>query len=206
MTLLVIFAVAFTAAMLSSMSGCGTGIITLPSWLYLGFPLPVAIACDRVNSCFWTVLAARNYLKDQRIQWRFLLPMTATGLLGAYAATLFVIGIDEQVLKPVIGGIILALVVLLACRKDFGTTEAASCTSSRAISLIGLPLGYYEAFFGAGNGIFATLALTRLKGFSIITSLGYYYAMAFVWCFLTSAMLLGKGFYDIPLIVSCLWE
>ena len=202
MIMFIVFTIGFTAAFFSSMSGCGSGIITLPSWLYLGFPLPVAIACDKVNACFWTVLAARNYLREHRIQWNLLIPTTLIGLLGAYTATLTVISIDEDVLKPIIGGIILFLVGIMALGKEAGLKQRKPRYPAAAITLVGLPLGYYEAFFGAGNGIFACLALTKLKGFTIITSLGYYYAMAFIWCFFAASLLLGKGFYDIPMIIS----
>jgi len=44
-----------------------------------------------------------------------------------------------------------------------------------------LPLGVYEAFFGSGNGLFTSLVLTKSRGLSLVSALGYYYLLAFCW-------------------------
>ena len=199
-----IIVTSFAAVFLSSMSGCGSGLITLPTWIILGYPLPTAIACDKISSCFWTPIAAKNYLARTTIHWRLIIPMTALGILGSLASAFLVLQVKEVIMKPVIGGIILIVLLLVGIQKDFGIEEIQKPSDDMLMHLLGFPLGYYEGFFGAGNGIFASYAFTRIKGFSLVTSLGNYYVMAFVWCLCSLSVLTSKGFYNIPLFVSAL--
>lgn len=197
-----IFLTAFAAVFLSSMSGCGSGLITLPTWILLGYPLPIAIACDKICSCFWTPIAAKNYLTRTIIHWRLIIPMTALGILGSLAAAFMVIQVKEVIMKPIIGGIILIVLLLMALQKDFGLEETQKLSGNTLMQLLGLPFGYYEGFFGAGNGIFTAYAFSRIKGFSLVTSLGNYYVMAFVWCLCSLLVLVSGGYYNLPLFIS----
>jgi len=197
-----IFFTAFGAVFMSSMSGCGSGTITLPVWILLGYPLPVAIACDKIDSCVWTPIAARNYLTKAVVHWELIIPMTALGIIGSLAAAYMVIQVDESVMRRVIGATILLVLLLAAIQKDFGLTENQKSTDDRLMQLLGLPFGFYEGFFGAGNGIFTAYAFSRIKGFSLITSLGNYYLMAFIWCLFSLAVLLAGGYYDPPLFIA----
>jgi len=200
--LVLIFLIGFTAAFVSSMSGCGSGLITLPSWLFLGFSLPAALVCDKINACVWTVFAARNYLRRQHIQWPFMLLMSALGILGAISAAYVVISVDEFILRRIIGAIILVVVVFLCFDKEFGLQQTKTRETNMAASLLGLPLGFYEAFFGAGNGIFASIALTKLNKFSLVIALGYYYAMAFIWSLFAAGVLVRSGHFELKLVVT----
>ncbi|MGC9323874.1 MAG: sulfite exporter TauE/SafE family protein [Desulfomonilia bacterium] len=199
MTWVMIFAIGFVAAFVSAMSGCGSGMITLPSWLLLGYPLPTALACDKVNACVWTLLASKNYLGTASVRWKLLLVMTALGILGSVTAAYLVITIDESVLKPVIGVIILITLVMISISKETAPEKEQASSGDALMGLLGFPLGYYEGFFGAGNGIFTAFTFSKLKGFSLVKSLGYYYAMAFVWSLVAAVVLIKSGFADIPL-------
>ncbi|MBK9620970.1 MAG: sulfite exporter TauE/SafE family protein [Candidatus Obscuribacter sp.] len=65
--ILLITFVAFIATMMSSICGAGSSLITTPVWLMLGYPLPVAIASNTVSGSFWTLVAARNFLRGHEI-------------------------------------------------------------------------------------------------------------------------------------------
>jgi uncharacterized protein len=197
-----IFITAFAAVFLSSMSGCGSGLITIPTWIILGYPLPIAIACDKICSCFWTPIAAKNYLSRTTMHWRLIIPMAALGVLGSLAAAVVVIHVDEVIMRPIIGGIILIVLALVALQKDFGLQESKKTSGDKLMQILGLPFGFYEGFFGAGNGIFTAYAFSRIKGFSLVTSLGNYYVMAFVWCLCSLSVITSRGYYNIPLFVS----
>jgi len=202
MRYVVVFFTAFCAVFLSSMSGCGSGIVTLPVWIFLGYPLPVAIACDKIGSCVWTPIAARNYLSRSVVHGKLIFPMTILGIIGSLAAAVMVVQVNEALMRRVIGATILLVLLLTAVQKDFGLTENLKPAGDRLIQLLGLPLGWYEGFFGAGNGIFTAYAFSRIKGFSLITSLGNYYLMAFIWCLGSLTVLMAAGYYDLPLFMA----
>lgn len=194
--------ISFAAVFFSALSGCGSGFITLPAWLMLGYPLPVALAGDKVSSCLWTPVAAKNYLAASSVRWKTLLPMTVIGILGSMAAAFFVVRVDEAVMRPVIGAVILLALLASGLNRGLGIEESPRSSGDGIMRLLAFPFGYYEGFFGAGNGIFTSYAFARIKGFSLTTSLGNYYLMAFVWSLCALAVLVTGGFYDIPLFLS----
>lgn len=77
----------------------------------------------------------------------------------------------------------------------------APAASRVLASLLAIPLGFYEAFFGSGNGIFTSSLLAKTRGFDLALALGYYYCISFVWCLFSAVLFLHWGFGDIGLIV-----
>lgn len=196
-----VLAISFCATLLSSMSGAGAGLITVPSWIFLGFPLPVAIACNQVNGAIWTPIAARNYLQKGKIDWVLIAGLVPCGLCGAWFGVDVVIATDSGVLQHVIGVIILLLVCLTATQRQLGVSRSTPRVGRLMTSLCALPLGFYEGFFGSGNGLFTSILLINFRGFELTTALGYYYAIAFSWNSCASALYLHRGFGDLSLIV-----
>ena len=201
MQILIVFSIAFLAAMLSSMSGAGASMLTTPVWLFLGFPLPVAIASNQMNGAAWTLIAARNYLKGKLLDWPLLRVMICFGLAGAWAGTAIVRGIDEQLLQRIIGVIITCLVVVVAFNPALGRNESPPCLTRSRTGMLAFPLGCYESFFGAGNGLFTSILLTKAQGFPLLTALGYYYVVAFTWNCFAVAIYTSAGFADSRLMI-----
>lgn len=193
--------VAFTATLVSSMSGGGSSMIMTPVWLSLGFPLPVAIASNVVNGTTWTLLAGRNYLRGHAVDWRLMLGLVAFGLIGAYLGTRVIVCGDSKIIQRVIGVIILSLVSFAYFRKDFGLESKPPKANRFVTAFFGLPLGFYEAFFGSGNGIFTSAVLAGTRGFKMLEALGYYYVMAFAWCGFSAYIYISGGSWDLSLMI-----
>jgi len=198
---LIVFSVGFLASLLSSMSGAGSAMLTTPVWLSLGFPLPIAIASNQLNGAAWTLIAARNYLRDRAVDWRLIGIMVCFGLAGAWVGTLVVRGIDARLLQRVIGVIILCLVGLVASQPALGRTETAPSFPRWLTGVFAFPLGCYESFFGSGNGLFTSLLLTKARGLTLPTALGYYYLLAFTWNCFAVAIYTSAGWADKSLML-----
>ena len=198
---LLILLVSFFAALLSSMSGAGAAMIAIPAWIMLGFPLPVALTACQINAALWTPVAARNYLRGHAWDWRLAFGLIVFGLAGAFIGTRVVLQSDAQFLQRIFGVLILLLVCLAAAHKQFGLQQRAPAIGRVITSVLALPLGFYEAFFGAGNGIFTSAMLTKARGFDLPTALGYYYVIAFVWCAFAAFLYLAGDNGDLSLII-----
>ena len=198
---MIIFAVAFMASLLSSMSGAGAAMLTTPVWLFLGFPLPVAIASNQLNGAAWTLIAARNYLKGGTVDWALIRIMIFCGLAGAYVGTTIVRGVDANILQRVIGMIIIALVVVVALHSGLGRTESEPLLSRRMTGVLAFPLGAYESFFGSGNGLFTSILLAKTRGLPLLTALGYYYLISFFWNSFAVTVYSTAGYADSRLMV-----
>lgn len=197
----IIFPVAFLASMLSAMSGAGAAILTTPVWLWLGFPLPAAIASNLLNGAAWTPIAARNYLQGRDVDWALIRLMVPVGLAGAFVGTAAVRGADPRILARVIGAIIVALVLFVASSPDLGRTEKPPLLSRRLTGLLAFPVGAYESFFGSGNGLFTSFLLARTRGMPLLTALGSYYAIAFFLDSFAVAVYAAAGHADARLMV-----
>ncbi|MBT3865342.1 sulfite exporter TauE/SafE family protein [Candidatus Peregrinibacteria bacterium] len=205
-TILIVFVSSLIATFLSVMSGGGASTITLPVFLWTGMSLPLAIAVHKVCAIFWTPISAYNYLKDRKINWGFLLVFAAIGLVGAYLGVQFVLKIDESVVRPAIGVIILTLVAYTYFKKDLGIKEKK--VNSKIKKILAYPtaiiMGFYESVFGAGNGIVFTAVTFHSRGFDFINALGYYFAVAFFWASFASVLYIQKGYFDLGIMSAAI--
>jgi uncharacterized membrane protein YfcA len=199
----IIFGTTFVAALMSSMSGGGASIITFPVFLAMGLPFPLVSSVSAVNSVFWVVPAARNYLKGKQVDWVFIGVFSFLGLIGSYLGVLLVVNVNQRILEICVGGVILCLVVYTYIRKGLGLKRRPIYSRMRQslAYIFSIPLGFYETVFGSGNGIAFTMITFYTKGFDFIEGLGHYYAIAFFWVFFSATLLISKGFYDIRIMV-----
>lgn len=200
MQIAIIFLASFAATILSSMSGSGTSIITLPIYLSLGINLPTAIAISQICGIFWVLPASYNYLKGRKIDVFFIILFSLIGLVGVYLGVFTNITFNQRILEIIIGIIIVSLVLYSYFKKDLGLKEKHLKTNIFRKILVypfALILGFYEGFFGSGNGILFSITTFHLKGFDFIDALGHYYAIAFFWVVFGSFLYIKNGYFNI---------
>jgi len=199
----VIFAVTLVATLLSSMSGGGAGIIVFPALLAMGISYPFVAAISAVSAVFWVLPASRNYLKGRVINWPLIITFSAIGLVGCYLGVLFITSLNQRVIEVGVGIIILFLVTYTYFKKDLGLTEHKVYSRARKAMIypFALIMGFYEAVFGSGNGIFFTMLVFYTKGFDFIDGIGHYYVISFSWVLFSAILLITKGYYNIPMMI-----
>lgn len=202
--LLEIFFTALFATFISSMSGGGASIIAIPIFLSMGISFPLATTIQQISSTFWVLPAARNYLKDKRIDWIFLSLFSLIGLIGVIIGIIFLLSISQRNLEIIIGTIIVLLVIYIFFRKDFGLVKIKIGSYWRRILAypFALIMGFYESIFGSGNGLFFSVVSIYTRGFVLKESLGYYYAIAFPWVLLSAILLISKGYYNVSFMIA----
>jgi uncharacterized membrane protein YfcA len=188
-----VFGVAFASTLLGSMSGGSSSLLTTPSWLALGFPLPTAVGADKIAGTVWTLLGARNYLRDRAVDAKLVAGMIAVGVVGAFFGTLVTTAVDPAVLRRVVGGLIVGAVILVLARPAVGRVERPARLSRAAMSAAALPFGFYEGLLGSGNSIAMTLLLAGGRGFDLLSALGHYYLIAAAWCGFAAAAYFFHG-------------
>jgi uncharacterized membrane protein YfcA len=196
-----VFLIAFASTLVGSMSGGSTSLLSIPSWIAMGFPLPVALACDKLAGTVWTALGSRNYLHSRRLDTKLLVPMTLLGGAAALVGTRANLSIDPHVLERVVGGLIVVVVLVVAVLPRFGLHPAPPRIGRVPVVLAALPLGFYEGVFGSGNSIAATLLFTGARGFDLSEALGHYYVLACVWSVVAALAYIAAGYFDLGLFV-----
>ena len=198
---LAILSISFFATFLSSVSGAGSGMVTIPSWILMGYSLPMALAASQISAALWTPVAARNYLREKLLDWPFIGGLVMFGLAGVYFGAQVVVSVNSQILQRAVGVLILSLVLFVFLQRRFGIESIPPSTSRIVASCLAFPLGFYEAFFGSGNGIFTSAMLAKTRGFDLTTALGYYYVVSFAWCAFAAYLYLRGGYGELNLIV-----
>jgi len=194
-----IFVIAFVATLLGSMSGGSSSILMTPSWVALGFPLPVAVAADKAAGAVWTLLGSRNYLRGRPIDRPLLGAMVAVGIVGAFFGTRVMGSVRPDLLKRVVGGLILLMVGVVTLRPHIGAAAAPPRLGRGVVAAAALPLGFYEGLLGSGNSILASLLFSVGRGFDLLASLGHYYILAAAWCAFAAAAYWSQGHMDLTL-------
>jgi uncharacterized membrane protein YfcA len=197
----VVFATALGSTLLGSMSGGSSSLLSAPTWVALGYPLPVAVASDKLGGMLWTVVGARNYLRDRPVDRGLLLGMTAVGVVGAVAGALMMLSFDPVRLTRPFGALILVVVLVVALRPTVTSPSPSPRLGRPAVIAAAAPLGFYEGLFGSGNSIFTSLLLAATRGFELPRALGHYYLMAAVWSGASGALYWSRGLFEPELAV-----
>ncbi len=164
----------FLAGFMDSAVG-GGGLIQLPAMLVFlpQTALATVFGTNKLVSIAGTSVAARQYARHVRLDWRTLAPAAGAAFvcagLGAKAVTL----VQPGALKPVILVLLIAVAGYVFRRKDFGSVHAPKLTpqARRWAGLgIGAALGFYDGFFGPGTGSFLIFAFIGVFGFDFLTA------------------------------------
>lgn len=196
-----VLGVAFTGALLGSLSGGSASALTTPVWLAMGVPLPTAVATDKLAASLWTLLGARNFLRHRAVDRRLLGGMIVLGLVGAWFGASVTVRLDPALLKRVVGVAILLLIGVMLLRPNLGAAPGPPRASRWAVGAAALPLGFYEGMLGSGNSLVCSLLFCWGRGHDLLSALGHYYVLAFAWCALAAASYIGHGYYDMTVMV-----
>ncbi len=133
---------------IQSSSGFGFGLFAIPLLLFFGFDLPATVTMVIIGSAIQKVTALK-YLKDD-LDWKEMRPFMLVGLLtlplGVY--TMFKISsMDQELVKQVIGGLI---ILLLALRK-LGKIQPRETVPSFWGYIVGILSGFLNGFANIGG-------------------------------------------------------
>ena len=165
---------AFLAGLVDAIVG-GGGLIQLPAMLLLlkGTPVPVILGTGKVSSLMGTAAALRRYAGQVPIRWRAVGTAAAVAGVFSFLGARVVSRLPQELLPPLVLGLLVVIATYTFWRKDFGTLHAPRLPASREPyygALVGVIIGFYDGFFGPGTGSFLLFAFVGLFGYDFITS------------------------------------
>lgn len=153
------FIASFAACFFSSLSGGGAGLILLPVLLFTGLPFINALASHKLAVGFIGVGSTTRYIRENLIDWKVFWWTALVGLPFVVWGTRFAASIPGEVMKPVVGGVILGMVVISWLKKPNPGIFKPHLLSKK-IFLIGtllfVPAAFYSGWISAGSGVFTT--------------------------------------------------
>ncbi len=161
----------FVGAFVDSVVG-GGGLITTPSLLAIGLPVPYALGTNKV-SVTGSITSFMTFYKAGKIDKKIirLMPFSILGgAMGAWTVNY----LPEHLMKNIVVCALVGVALYTFFRKDWGDESQVKPFSKNAVLLLvllALGFGYYDGFFGPGTGTFLLFAFLNF-GYSFINASG----------------------------------
>ena len=172
--LLALCALAFAAGFVDSIVG-GGGLIQLPALFVLAPQLSVVtlLGSNKFASVWGTAAASWQYARRLPVQWRATLPTLLAALVFGYFGARSAALMPASAFRPLILGLLLAVLAYTLWKKDFGALHAPRLDPRQtmlAALACGALIGFYDGFFGPGTGSFLLFAFVGVFGFSFVAA------------------------------------
>jgi len=164
-TYLIILPLIFFAGLVDAIAG-GGGLISLPAYIVAGLPPHIALANNKMSSCFGTLFSTARYFKHGMIDVRVAITGATFALIGSNLGTLAVLRLDPFFLNYLLVVLIPVITVFTFVNKKLGQSNASHeiCMTRKVIlsAIAGFVIGFYDGFFGPGTGAFLILFFTLI--------------------------------------------
>jgi uncharacterized membrane protein YfcA len=170
--LLVLCVIAFGAGFIDSIVG-GGGLIQTPLALVLLPQLPVAtvIGTLKVPAFSGTALAATQYVKKVKIDYKLLAIMAVGAFISAYLGSQLLTRVNNEFMKPILLAVLILLAIYTLLKKDFGQAKEKQIPYHWAIIngvIVSIAVGFYDGFIGPATGTFFILGFVTLLGMDFL--------------------------------------
>lgn len=151
----------------------GGSILSLPLLMFLGLPAGVANGTNRINILLTSIVGIYTFQKDKKQEkislkssLRFLIP----SLIGAILGALLAVDINQEVLKRIIGVLLVVFFFLLLYKPSRWLQGNKMLSEEKhwwQMPLFFL-LGFYGGFIQAGAGIFILTTFVLGAGYDLL--------------------------------------
>ena len=154
----------------------GGGLISMPTFLSLGFPVHFILGTTQCSALPGAAIALLRFIRGGRVYWKTALLAAPLAAIGGFLGARLNIILPAAYLQMVMVILLPIMAVFMLVKRDFGM-ECHPETLSRgriigSVLIIGLVIGTYQGFYGAGCGLFYLLAFTMLNRLDMITASG----------------------------------
>ncbi|MCI2056939.1 MAG: sulfite exporter TauE/SafE family protein [Oscillibacter sp.] len=175
-TCLVVCPMLFLAGFVDSVAG-GGGLISLPSYLFVGIPIHIAAGTNKVVNGIGTATAAARCIRSGKVNLSAAIWSAGGALVGAAIGARLALWFSDRLLQTCVLVALPVVAVILVVKKDFGReaegTRRWTSGQERSLSvLIGLIIGIYDGMIGPGTGTFMIMAFTLVLGMDLLTASG----------------------------------
>lgn len=165
-TWILVCVMAYAAGFIDSIVG-GGGLVQTPVLLF-SFPhtqVANLLGTTKIPSFCGTATAAWFYARRVQIQWRLVAFIAVAAFAAALAGSHLVTLVHNNIIKPVILVVLVAVAIYTYTKKDLGVLAGTGEPATHALAkgiICGLLLGFYDGFIGPGTGSFLVLAFIGL--------------------------------------------
>jgi len=149
----------------------GASLLTIPALIFTGLSPHAAIGTNKIGTFGLSAGASLGYGIENKIDYKFGAIFMAFLVIGSVIGSYTVLNLPEQVIKKVIGVIMIVIAAFLFFNKDVGTKPVKK-TKKNILLFIAFSLasGFYSGFYGAGAGTINRFMLTAFFAYTMINS------------------------------------
>jgi uncharacterized membrane protein YfcA len=165
-----LIAAGFVAGFVNTLAGSGSAV-TLPALMFLGLPVSVANGTNRVAVVLQNVSAVTRFRRDRVLDVRGALWLTLPALLGSLIGAQISLSLNEELLRRVVGALMLVMLVLILLRPErwlHGTLQQMKGRPAWQHLLVFFGIGIYGGFIQVGVGIFLLVGLVLGLGYDLV--------------------------------------
>lgn len=162
----------FVAGFVDAIVG-GGGLIQTPIALVLLPNISIAsvIGTLKIPGFSGTSMAAYQYLKTTKVDWRLFLIMAFVSFVFAYLGSSLLNIMQNDFMKPLLFLVLILLLLYTYFKKDFGQFQIEKLTHKQTYIygiVICVFLGFYDGFIGPGTGSLLIMAFIAILGFDFL--------------------------------------
>lgn len=159
-----LFFVGIVAGLIEATAG-GSGLISLPALMFLGYQPIEAIATSKFQFAFGSLAAITRFERAGLIQWRSSCPMLAiaaiAGGLGAYVLSIT----DLELVAIIVPVLLFGAAIYFMLSPRISDEDARPRIRYKIFMLSAVPLiAFYDGFFGVGSASLYMMAFVLLLG------------------------------------------
>ena len=165
-----VIAAGFLAGFINTFAGSGS-LITLPMLIFLGLPANIANGTNRVAIIMQNAVAVGSFGQQKVLDVRRGLILAIPAVLGALVGAQIAVSLDEQMMRRVIGILmVIMLVIVLARPRRWleGRPERLANRPGPLQWLVFFAIGVHGGFIQAGVGIFLLAGLVLGAGYELV--------------------------------------
>ncbi len=182
LTLLLLFLAGLIAGFVDAIAG-GGGLITVPALLHAGLPPHIALGTNKLQSACGTALAVSRYGGSGLVHWKDVRFAVATSFLSSIGGALLVGKLPDTILRKCVPALLIFVAGYLVFSREpvrpLNDNGSAARVLPRRLGpfafglSVGMPLGFYDGFFGPGVGAFWTLCCMTLHGLGTLQATAF---------------------------------
>ncbi|MEJ5228836.1 MAG: sulfite exporter TauE/SafE family protein [Pseudothermotoga sp.] len=167
MLLFLVFLSGIASGFLNVVAGGGS-LLTLPLLTLLGMGIDVANGTNRIAILLQNIVAVRNFQKGKVLPLKLSLLCGIPAAIGSIVGTLIVIDLDQNLLKKVVGILLLIMGVFLFLKPKMWTGQSDKKVNTFLAALAFFGIGVYGGFIQAGVGFFFIFFTAALLGLDLV--------------------------------------
>jgi len=170
---LFLFFIALVASWVDVLAG-GGGLITLPALLLVGVPPHSALATNKLQASFGTLISSWYFIRKKIVNIKENKLMILMTLLGSVGGSWYALQVDASFLNNILPFMLITIGFYYLYMPSTANIHRAKKVSYVLFSImIASLLGFYDGFFGPGAGMLMGFSFVGLYGVSLLQATAY---------------------------------